>query len=241
MKIMRCLWQPCLALITYFVAATVLCGAFGSLAGMLITAGSLGIYSAYRCAGTVPIPRAYPVSARACLCMAAAFVAIFMFGVLHGLMPAAMGMEALADPAVWLYLLYSCVVGPFFEEAYFRGFLYRRMRHCMGSVLPMLLSSALFFACHGPGTKAVPVLCIAVCLCVLHEATGTWVWGMLVHCMYNVVNTWGEAASLPFPGWAAVLAAWCAGGLTVLLVVLYMAGGAAEKFREWQYRRRMRM
>ncbi len=95
----------------------------------------------------------------------------------------------------------TVLAAPFFEEIFFRGFLYRALRDHARPLEAMLLTSALFAAVHPSPFTILPLFGFGVLLAWLYEVTGS-VWpGIAVHALFNAGTLAWVAVSLREPPW----------------------------------------
>lgn len=87
--------------------------------------------------------------------------------------------------ALWGFALFMGVLGPWFEEILFRGFLYPVFRARAGRWRGMLITSVLFAALHGHGIAFVPILVLGLALNLLYERSGSVVPGAVLHMTHN--------------------------------------------------------
>jgi len=69
-------------------------------------------------------------------------------------------------------IILGALVGPFFEELFFRGFCYTVLRKHYGVWMGILISSALFSCVHWNAFSAFPILFLGMGLAYLYEKTG---------------------------------------------------------------------
>lgn len=88
-----------------------------------------------------------------------------------------------------LFLLYSTVfvtvIGPVFEEIFFRGFMYSAIRKKTGVPAAILLTSFLFSLLHTNIVGFLPIMVLGVLLAYLYEKTGSLVSPIIVHIIHN--------------------------------------------------------
>lgn len=85
-------------------------------------------------------------------------------------------------------VLFVSVIGPLFEEIFFRGFVYRIVKKYCGYI-PALLISALFFAyVHHNFMAFLPIFALGIILGVLLERTGSLVSSVVMHALVNSVS-----------------------------------------------------
>lgn len=85
-------------------------------------------------------------------------------------------------------LLLASGFAPFFEEAMFRGALFRDLRRFRGPVLSAVIMGVLFAAIHPQGLAMVPALAgLAVGFALIREWRGSLIAPMAAHAMHNGV------------------------------------------------------
>ncbi|MBI1976200.1 MAG: CPBP family intramembrane metalloprotease [Candidatus Omnitrophica bacterium] len=77
------------------------------------------------------------------------------------------------------------VLGPFFEELFFRGLLYNALRKRMGSMTALWLNSSLFAAVHANLFGFLPILVLGALLTLLYQKTGSLAAPITVHVLHN--------------------------------------------------------
>jgi len=86
-----------------------------------------------------------------------------------------------------IFSLFMGLVGPIFEEVFFRGFVYQAFRRKIGVVHGILLTSLIFAALHGHWVAFLPIFLLAVILNLLFEKTGSIIPGAVMHMTHNSV------------------------------------------------------
>lgn len=80
------------------------------------------------------------------------------------------------------------IVSPFYEEIFYRGFIYRWLRTRVSMRWAIVISSLIFTLAHFPTMNAMPVNFISgVVLAWTYERTGSVVPGMIVHGVFNTI------------------------------------------------------
>ncbi len=90
-----------------------------------------------------------------------------------------------SDLAAVLLLLSAIVVAPFFEEALFRGYLYRVLRERIGLRWATLLSALVFAAVHLSPEQLLPLTVLGLVFTRLYERSGGLLAPMLAHAIWN--------------------------------------------------------
>ncbi|MBI2845775.1 MAG: CPBP family intramembrane metalloprotease [Chloroflexi bacterium] len=89
--------------------------------------------------------------------------------------------------AFLIALLVAGVVGPFVEEVYFRGFLFAGLRGNWGTLLALLVSSALFAIFHILPTTVPPIFVLGLFLGLLYHLSGSLWPSILMHAATNIL------------------------------------------------------
>ena len=87
-----------------------------------------------------------------------------------------------------LFVIFACVVAPFFEELQFRGFLYNALRRYVPAGWAAAISSLLFGAAHLSPLAVVPLACGGFVLAVLYERTRSLVATTIAHGLFNTAG-----------------------------------------------------
>ncbi len=85
-------------------------------------------------------------------------------------------------------ILFVGVIGPVFEEIFFRGFLYRALKKSVGSVCGLIVSSALFALIHNNLMAFFPIFGLGIMLGVLLDKTSSLIPSIVMHIMVNSVS-----------------------------------------------------
>jgi hypothetical protein len=83
------------------------------------------------------------------------------------------------------FAIFMGILGPWFEEIVFRGFMYPAFKNRMGVRVGILASAVIFAALHGHGVAFVPILILGLALNVLYERSGSIVPGAVLHMTHN--------------------------------------------------------
>jgi membrane protease YdiL (CAAX protease family) len=83
------------------------------------------------------------------------------------------------------FAVFVGVLGPWFEEIFFRGFLYPVFKARTGMWRGALITSVIFAALHGHGIAFVPILVLGLALNLLYERSGSVVPGAVLHMTHN--------------------------------------------------------
>lgn len=82
-------------------------------------------------------------------------------------------------------LILAAFVGPFFEELFFRGFLYNTLKKRLSPMMALWVTSAFFAGVHGNLFGFFPIICLSALLTLLYEKTGSLVASITVHVLHN--------------------------------------------------------
>ena len=91
----------------------------------------------------------------------------------------------LSGPALVFLAAFVAVIGPVFEEIFFRGFAYQAVRRRWGRLPAVLLTALLFSALHANAAVFLPILGLGVVLASVFETTGSLVAPIAVHLCQN--------------------------------------------------------
>lgn len=123
---------------------------------------------------------------------------------LSALLPALPTEGPAAGPTTtgFLFLIYSCFVGPVMEEVAYRGVALTVFRSRFTPLVAALLSSLLFGAAHHDLIQGIPAFCMGLILCWVSMRWGLKV-SALMHIVHNCtvhITEWAFGA-----GWAMVV------------------------------------
>ncbi len=82
-------------------------------------------------------------------------------------------------------VLLGAVVGPVFEEIFFRGFCYPIFKNRWGKVWGMVLSAAFFAGIHHTGFVFWPIFVLGIALAYIYEKRGSLVASITLHVTHN--------------------------------------------------------
>ncbi len=85
-------------------------------------------------------------------------------------------------------ILMATVVAPIAEEFIFRGYIFGVMRHFLGRLPGIVLSSILFAAMHLHLPSMPGLIVLAVMLCLLYERTGSLWANIIAHAAFNTTS-----------------------------------------------------
>ncbi len=84
--------------------------------------------------------------------------------------------------------LVIALLGPFFEEMFFRGFMYQAFRRKWGTAGAVIWVSVIFAAMHAHWVAFLPIFALSSVLCVLFETTGSLMPGIALHVFHNLMT-----------------------------------------------------
>lgn len=79
----------------------------------------------------------------------------------------------------------AALVGPFFEELFFRGFLYNTLKKRVSPMTALWTTSAVFAGVHGNLFGFFPIMGLSALLTLLYERSGSLVSSITVHILHN--------------------------------------------------------
>ncbi|MCD6459545.1 CPBP family intramembrane metalloprotease [bacterium] len=85
-------------------------------------------------------------------------------------------------------VIFITVLGPIFEEIFFRGFLYRWLRKNLGVFWGLSINAVLFSLIHNNMMAFLPIVFLGIILSVLVEKTSSLVPSIIMHIMVNSVS-----------------------------------------------------
>lgn len=96
--------------------------------------------------------------------------------------------EEKRSPVIVYYTVFlASIIGPIFEEIFFRGFCYSIFRNKWGVKWAMILSSALFALIHRNEFAFLPIFLLGLGLAFLYERRGNLIAPMTLHVFHNVL------------------------------------------------------
>jgi membrane protease YdiL (CAAX protease family) len=84
-----------------------------------------------------------------------------------------------------LFFIVAVLLAPFFEELFFRGFLYKGFKNSWGWWPAALVSAALFSLAHLQITVFVPIFALGFALAWVYERTGSLWTSIVMHAVFN--------------------------------------------------------
>jgi membrane protease YdiL (CAAX protease family) len=150
-------------------------------------------------------------------------------------------MEDLARGTPWRVALCVIIVfaGPFLEEVFFRGALFRPLKKQSTTFGVILLSSLLFALAHLEKQIFLPIAIVGITLGILRSASGSLIPSIIMHTTFNGAAFWSmyerfrsgkpstSEASVPMP----ILLTASLGAL-LLVAITYVVGQRSEAARE---------
>ena len=88
-------------------------------------------------------------------------------------------------PSLIYMCFFTAVIGPVFEEIFFRGFVYGVLKKRIGIFWGIAASSAFFAYVHANLASFFPIFCLGVLLVYIYEKTGSLVSSITVHILHN--------------------------------------------------------
>ena len=90
-----------------------------------------------------------------------------------------------------LFVVFACVVAPFFEELQFRGFFYNALRRYVNAGWAAVISGLVFGLAHASPLAIVPLACGGVVLALLYERTRSLIVTTIAHGLFNTAGIIG--------------------------------------------------
>lgn len=100
--------------------------------------------------------------------------------------------EQLERGSSWHIIVFAIVVlaGPFLEELFFRGALFRPMRRENPPIGVILVSSVVFAFAHGDKNIFFPIALVGLTMGLLRYSSGSLIPSTLMHMTFNGVSFW---------------------------------------------------
>ncbi len=96
----------------------------------------------------------------------------------------------LQEKSIW-FLIYSIImvviIGPIFEEVFFRGFSYNAIKRKWGAQTAMVLTALVFASLHGNLIGFFPIMALGLLLAYMYEKTGSLVSPITIHILHNAM------------------------------------------------------
>ena len=101
-----------------------------------------------------------------------------------------------SDIGLALFAIGACVLAPFFEEVFFRGFLFQGFSSWRGPLVAAILSSALWSVGHRSVALFVPIFVVGLLMCWAFRRTGSLWTTIAIHVAMNTlaVLSWSSLA-----------------------------------------------
>jgi membrane protease YdiL (CAAX protease family) len=133
-------------------------------------------------------------------------------------------------------------VGPFIEEAFFRGALFGCLRKSQPALNTVVIVALLFAMAHIRWQIGVPLFFLAMVMCLLRQWSGSLIPSLLVHMCFNgvafateIVPRWNEAferyTSLGFAHGAVVVGSMAVSGLCIFGAYVISSAPSAVRAR----------
>lgn len=91
----------------------------------------------------------------------------------------------LSSPSLAFLAIFVAVIGPVFEEIFFRGFAYRALRSRWGRWPSVLATAVLFSLLHASLSAFIPILGLGVLLACAFESSGSLIPSIVIHVCQN--------------------------------------------------------
>jgi uncharacterized protein len=123
------------------------------------------------------------------LFLAAAVVSALLaaIGVRQNQLERFQGVENAPLPAFLVSVLAGCVLAPFAEELFFRGYLFQTFRIRYGAVWAYVFSAGLFAVVHTNFAAAAPIFVLGLILAYIFQRSGSLIPGMIAHGLNNAI------------------------------------------------------
>ncbi len=97
----------------------------------------------------------------------------------------------LSSPSLVFLVIFVAIVGPVFEEIFFRGFAYQALRRRWRRWPSILITALLFSLLHASVSAFLPILGLGVLLAYAFEASGSLIPSIVIHVCQNSVAVAG--------------------------------------------------
>lgn len=118
-----------------------------------------------------------------------------------------------------LILLTIVLIGPVFEEIFFRGLLYRSLRGGMPEFLVIIISSLVFGLWHGNIIQFFYTTVVGILFCLLNLRTGSLLSGIIAHIAFNSASL---VSAVIYHFYPEISLVFFAGGIIVFLISFVM-------------------
>lgn len=95
--------------------------------------------------------------------------------------------EARAKPLMIYSIFLAVIVGPLFEEIFFRGFCYTVLKHKIGVRWAMIITSGFFALIHENTFAFWPIFILGMILVYVYEKRGSLLAPMVLHVTHNAI------------------------------------------------------
>lgn len=95
--------------------------------------------------------------------------------------------EKRAQPLIVYSVILATVIGPVFEEIFFRGFCYNILKARFGVRAGMIVSSAFFALIHENSFAFWPIFILGMILCFVYEKRQSLLAPMVLHVSHNLI------------------------------------------------------
>lgn len=119
-----------------------------------------------------------------------ALVAVYGLGIVYNLFVDTREQEILdsfprSPGGIVMFVVLACVIAPFFEETFFRGFLFQGFSRSWGIIAGAVVSAGIFALTHQQFDIFVPLFVLGVALAWVFFITRS-IWGSItLHAVYN--------------------------------------------------------
>lgn len=105
----------------------------------------------------------------------------------HPLVPILLEEENQSPFIVYYSLFLACIMGPFFEEVFFRGFCYPALKSRIGKLGAMIATSVFFALIHDSTFAFWPIFVLGLCLNYIYEKRGSLIACLTLHITHNTI------------------------------------------------------
>lgn len=95
--------------------------------------------------------------------------------------------EVRGKPLILYSIFLATVIGPVFEEIFFRGFCYTILKNRFGITAAMIVSSAFFALIHENSFAFWPIFVLGLILCWVYEKRSSLLAPMALHITHNAI------------------------------------------------------
>ena len=122
-----------------------------------------------------------------------ALAGVYAVSILHDLVVHPRQQNILSEfprttPGIVLFVLLAVVMSPFFEEIFFRGFLFRGFASSWGWVTGACVSAAIFSLAHLQLDIFVPLFALGFALAWVYKRTGSLWTAIAFHALFNALS-----------------------------------------------------